>query len=120
MRIQKYNAPRKFQEGGVMPADPAAMGGDPAMMQEGAPQGAPQGGGEDAMMQQVAQVAQEIISSMGPEAAMMLAQVIMEMVQGGGGQAPVGQAPEGEPIFKRGGKICGRLKRGKKLSKCGK
>lgn len=122
MRIQKYNAPRKYQEGGAMPGGPAPMGEDPAMMQGGpqeAPMEGPQGGGEDAMAQQLQQVAQELISQMGPEVAMTLAQIIMEMVQGGG-QGPVGQAPEGEPVFKRGGKICGRLRKGKKINKCGK
>lgn len=104
MRIQKF---RKFQEGGAMPAE--------QMPAEGAPMegGAPAQGGEDQMMQQIAQMAQQIIQQMGPEAAAMLAQIIMEMLQGGGAgapQGPVGGQPEGEPVYRKGGKICGYLR----------
>ena len=58
---------KRYQEGGATPAAPAP---------------APQGG-EEQMMQQLAQMAQEIIQQLGPDAAAMLAQVIMEMLQGG-------------------------------------
>jgi len=94
--------------------------GDPSM-EGGAPMGAEmQGaaGDEQAMMQQLAQVAQQIISQMGPDGAAMLAQLIMEMLQGG--QQPVGSPQEGEPVFKKGGKICGRMKKGAKMNKGGK
>ena len=78
---------KKFQEGGATPAAPAQ---------------APQGG-EEQMMQQLAQMAQEIIQQLGPDAAAMLAQVIMEMLQG----APqeVGAAPEEQQFMRCGGKI---------------
>ena len=73
-----------------------------------APEGAapaPQGGEEQAM-QQIAQMAQEIIQQLGPEAAALLAQAIMELLQGASAQEPVGAAPEGEQQFMRmGGKI---------------
>ncbi len=114
MRIQKFNKVGKFQEGGMMPA------GDPSM-QEGAQMGGEMqqaGADEQAMMQQLAQMAQQIISQMGPDGAAMLAQIIMEMLQGG--QAPVGEQPEGEPVFKKGGKICGRMKKNAKMNKGGK
>lgn len=107
-----------------MPADPSMQGGAP--MEGGAPadqmggEMAAAGGDEQAMVQQLAQIAQQIVSKMGPEAAAMLAQIIMEMLQGGGGPAPVGEQPEGEPVFKKGGKICGRMRRGAKMKKCGK
>lgn len=94
---------RKFQAGGEMPVeDPSAMGGqemesgDAAGMAPGA-----EGGGQEQVMQQLAQLAQQIIQQLGPEAAMALAQMIMQMVQGGG--APMG--PE-QPTFQRlGGRI---------------
>ena len=78
---------KKFQEGGATPAAPAQ---------------APQGG-EEQMMQQLAQMAQEIIQQLGPDAAAMLAQVIMEMLQG----APqeVGAVPEEQQFMRCGGKI---------------
>ena len=55
------------------------------------------------MMQQLAQMAQEIIQQLGPDVAAMLAQVIMEMLQG----APqeVGAAPEEQQFMRCGGKI---------------
>ena len=78
---------KKFQEGGATPAAPAQ---------------APQGG-EEQMMQQLAQMAQEIIQQLGPDAAAMLAQVIMEMLQGA--QQEVGAAPEEQQFMRSGGKI---------------
>ena len=42
----------------------------------------------------------------------------MEMLQGG--QAPVGEPQEGEPVFKKGGKLCGRMKKKAKMNKGGK
>ena len=37
-----------------------------------------------------------------------------------GGQAPVGEPQEGEPVFKKGGKLCGRMKKNAKMNKGGK
>ena len=48
---------------------------------------------------------------MGPDGAAMLAQAIMELLQQMSQQAPVGEQPEGEPVFKKGGKICKRVKK---------
>ena len=75
-----------------MPADPA-MAGAPA---EAAP--APEQGGQDQMMAQLEQMAMEIIQSVGPEGAAMLAEMIMAMLQQGG-------APQGQPVFRKGGKL---------------
>ena len=83
---------RTYQDGGEMPA------GDP--MGGGAPMGGEQGGGD--MTQQIPQIAQAIIQEMGPEAAMMLAEAIMQMVQGQMGGAPE-QAPQGAPAMANGG-----------------
>jgi hypothetical protein len=85
---------KKFQEGGMAPAPEQ---GAPAPEQGGQPQG---GGPEE----QIAAMAQQIIEQLGPEAAAMLAQVIMQMLQGGGEQPQ--QAPQGEPVYaKQGGKL---------------
>ena len=78
---------KRYQEGGATPAAPAP---------------APQGG-EEQMMQQLAQMAQEIIQQLGPDAAAMLAQIIMEMLQGA--QQEVGAAPEEQQFMRCGGKI---------------
>ena len=84
---------KKFQAGGPMPAETAPV--DPAMA-GGAP--APEQGGQDQMMAQLEQMAMEIIQGVGPEGAMMLAEMIMAMLQQGGG------APQ-QPVFRRGGKL---------------
>ena len=85
---------KKFQQGGPMPADPA-MGGAPV---EAAP--APAQGGQDQMMAQLEQMAMEIIQSVGPEGAAMLAEMIMAMLQQGGAPAEGAQ-----PVFRKGGKM---------------
>ena len=78
---------KRYQEGGATPAAPAP---------------APQGG-EEQMMQQLAQMAQEIIQQLGQDAAAMLAQIIMEMLQGA--QQEVGAVPEEQQFMRCGGKI---------------
>lgn len=81
---------KKFQMGGEMSQ------GAPAP-EQGAP-GAPAGGPEE----QIAQMAMEIVQQLGPEAAAMLAQAIMQVLEQGAG----GPAPEGEPVYaKKGGKL---------------
>ena len=95
MKIVKKQV-NKFQEGGAMPVGAAV------------PAEAPQGqGGAD----QIVQIAAQIIQEMGPDGAAMLAQAIMELLQQMSQQAPVGEQPEGEPVFKKGGKICKRVKK---------
>ena len=60
--------------------------------------GAPQGGGAE---EQLAGMAQQIVEQLGPEAAAMLAQIIMQMLQGA-----AEQAPQGQPVYaKKGGKL---------------
>jgi hypothetical protein len=84
---------KKFQMGGPAPAPEQ---GAPAPEQGGQPQG---GGPEE----QIAAMAQQIVEQLGPEAAAMLAEAIMQMVQGGGEPQP---APQGEPVYAReGGKL---------------
>ena len=78
---------KRYQEGGATPAAPAQ---------------APQGG-EEQMMQQLAQIANQLIQELGPDAAAMLAQVIMEMLQGA--QQEVGAVPEEQQFMRCGGKI---------------
>lgn len=77
---------KRFQEGGEMA--PAPQGGEQ--------------GGQGGPEEQIMQMAQQIVQQLGPEAAAMLAQVIMEMLQGGGGEA----APAEAPVYARkGGKL---------------
>jgi hypothetical protein len=84
---------KKYQQGGPMPAEAAP---------------APEMGGQDQMMAQLEQMAMEIIQSIGPEGAAMLAEMIMQMLQSA--QQPVGAPAEGQPVFRRGGKLARRVK----------
>jgi len=68
---------KKLQMGGPAP-EAAPQGGAPAPEQGGQAQG---GGPEE----QIAAMAQQIVEQLGPEAAAMLAEMIMQMLQGAGG-----------------------------------
>jgi hypothetical protein len=81
---------KKFQEGGPAPEQAPAQGQEAG--------GAPQEGNPE---EQLAGMAQQIIQQLGPEAAAALAQMIMQMLQGGGEEAP-----QGQPQYQRqGGKL---------------
>jgi hypothetical protein len=95
MRFIDKTAVRRYQQGG--PVGDPAMAGAPV---EAAP--APAQGGQDQMMAQLEQMAMEIIQSVGPDAAAMLAEMIMAMLQQGGAPAEGAQ-----PVFRKGGKIAG-------------
>ena len=90
---------KKFQEGGSAPA---------------APQQAPQQGGVE---EQLAQVAQQILDSLmqalgDPQAVAMVLQMAMEMLQSAAQE--VGAAPaEGQQFMRKGGKICKKACGGK-------
>ena len=74
---------KKFQMGGEMPAEQAPQGGQPAAGPE----------------EQIMMMAQEIVSQLGPEGAMMLAEAIAQMVQQVG-------APQQAPAYaKKGGRL---------------
>lgn len=74
-------------------------------------QGAPAGGGQEEMMAQLQQMAQQIIQQLGPDAAAALAQMIMEMLQGAGGAPETGApAEEGQPVYRAGGRLSYRRK----------
>lgn len=75
------------------------------MPQEGAPQEQMPQGGEMGPEEQIMMMAEEIVGQLGPEAAMMLAEAIAMMVQGGGegGGEPM---PQEAPAYaRRGGKL---------------
>jgi hypothetical protein len=97
--LEKYakTGTRKFQDGGAMPAEPAAP--------------APQGGGNDieGMLTQYAQ-------TRDPQLAVAIADALVEMMSAQqGGAAPEGAAPamakggrmgySPAPMFKKGGKL---------------
>ncbi len=98
---------KKFQEGGMAPGmDPAAQGAPVGPEVQGAPAGAEQ----DPIMQ-IAQVAAQALQTQDCEAAMAVCEAFLALLQestGGAAQAPVEEVPQGEPVFKKGGKLVGR------------
>lgn len=108
MRIRFNNNVRRYQEGGPMPVE----GGE-----------APQQG-QDPVMELV-QMAQQALEGQDCQAAMAVCDGLLQLVSGGqgGGQAapagPEGAAPapeaapeaapeEGEPVYRRGGRLIRR------------
>ena len=79
-------------------------------LQEGGPAPAPapeEGGGQDPMVQLV-QMAQQAVEGQDCEAAMAVCEGFLQLVQSAqGGGAP---APEGQPVYKTGGKFVKRVK----------
>lgn len=84
MKVRKT---RFLQEGGAMPQEqaPAQGGGNPE--------------------EQLAAIAQDIIQQLGPDAAEAVAEMILQMLQGGG-QAPAEQAPV---MARSGGRLIKRF-----------
>ena len=88
---------KKFQMGGEMPQEEMMDPGmDPGM--DPAQQGGEMGGSPE---EQLMMMAEEIVGHLGPEAAMMLAEAIAMMVQGGGEPMP----QEAPAYARRGGKL---------------
>ena len=123
MNIRFRNVPvvgvKKFQQGG--PVDAPAEGGalaEAPMEEEPAEQpkegGTPQGGGDPMeMLMQIGQMAAQALQSQDCNAAMQacdgIVQFIQMMQQGGG--APQQEAPQGEPVYRRGGKLVGYIRK---------
>lgn len=86
----------KFQEGGAMPANAPTPAQDPVQM--------------------LAEMAMQALQGQDCQMAMQVCEGFVALIQQamGGGQTPVGQAPEGEPVFKKGGKMVKRKKCAKK------
>lgn len=82
----------KFQEGGPMPAETA--------QQQPAPEQS-----QDPIVQLVT-MAQQALQEQNCEAAMAVCEGLMQLVQG----AQQGQQPEGQPVYKKGGKLAKVIK----------
>lgn len=95
---------KKFQQGGEMaPAEPAA-----------APEAAPadtaptEGGGQDPIMM-LAEAATQALQAQDCQIAMQVCEGLVSLLQQMAGGAP--QEPQGEPVFKKGGKLLRRIKK---------
>lgn len=104
---------KKFQQGGpVAPEaapteEPTVNGGAP--VEEGAPQEAPQEGGEQDPIMMLAQMSAQALQAQDCQMAMQVCQAFLEVVQQMQGQAP--QEPQGEPVFQKGGRLAYRMKK---------
>ena len=109
--------PKKFQQGGQVeaPAEGEPMPGEG--MQEGAPEGepapeegAPEEGGEQDPMMQLAQMFVQGLQNQDCQMLMQGAQMFLQLLQQSqGGEQP--QEPQGEPVFRRGGRLAYRIKK---------
>ena len=96
---------RKFQEGGAMPTS------DQTQVSPEDQGGAPQDQGQDPMAQ-LLQAAAQAVQSQDCQTAMQVCQMLVQMAQQGAGPAPEeGTAEEGEPVYKKGGRLCRRIKK---------
>jgi hypothetical protein len=99
-----------YQEGGAMaPAEEAPV---EAPQEQGNPMD---------MLMQLAQMAVQALQNQDANMAMQVCEGLVQfvqMVQGGGEAAPA--EPESEPVYKKGGKLCKRVKKeacGSKMKK---
>ena len=92
-----------FQDGGAIPT----QGGEAAPAQ-----GAPQEGGQQDPLAMLVQMAQQALQSQDHQAAFAVCDGLIKLVQqmmqqqGGGGEQAA--APQGEPVYARGGKLVRR------------
>ena len=104
-------SPRKFQQGGPVEAPVGAEAGEQMPEEGGAPEeeqmpeeGAPEGGGEQDPMMQLAQMFAQGLQNQDCQMLMQGAQMFLQLLQQSqGGEQP--QEPQGEPVFRRGGRL---------------
>ena len=97
---------RKFQAGG-----PAAPAQDQQAHAGGAESAqAPQGGeqGQDPLMQ-IAQAASQALQNQDCDTAFAVCQAFIQLIQQSGGGEQQQAAPEGEPVYRAGGKLVKRV-----------
>ena len=90
---------KKFQQGGEMaPAEPAA-----------APEAAPEQGGEQDPIMMLAEAATQALQAQDCQMAMQVCEGLISLLQQMAGGTP--QEAQGEPVFKKGGKLVRRIKK---------
>lgn len=90
MKIQ----PRKFQVGGEMEAP----------VEEPMPAETPEQGAQQDPLMQLAEMAAQALQSQDPNMAFQVCQALLELIQAAQG----GGAPQGQPVFRKGGIISKR------------
>ena len=111
MKITYKNAvkqTKKFQQGG--PVDAPAEGAEAPVSQEEAPEEqAPEEGGQEDPMMQLAQLFTQGLQNQDCQMLAQGAQMFLQLVeqsQGGGAEEP-----QGEPVFRKGGRLAYRIKK---------
>lgn len=94
---------KKFQMGGEMPAGAPAPGAAPV---EAAP--APAAGGDPLM--EIAQLFAQGLQTGDCNLLAQGAEAFLMLLQQASAPAPMEAAPQGQPVFKKGGKLVGRKK----------
>ena len=87
------NKTQKFQDGGQMAQPEAAP----------MPAEAPQQGGDP--MQMLIEAAMAAVQNQDPNMAMEVCMMLLELAGVAPSQAPVGAPAEGQPVFRKGGKM---------------
>ena len=112
MKITYKNAvkqTKKFQQGG--PVEAPADGAEAPVSQEEAPEGpAPEEGGQGDPMMQLAQLFAQGLQNQDCQMLAQGAQMFLQLMEQsqGGGQP---QEPQGEPVFRKGGRLAYRIKK---------
>lgn len=111
MKITYKNAvkqTKKFQQGG--PVDAPAEGAEAPVSQEEAPEEpAPEEEGQENSMMQLAQLFAQGLQNQDCQMLAQGAQMFLQLVeqsQGGGAEEP-----QGEPVFRKGGRLAYRIKK---------
>lgn len=111
MKITYKNAvkqTKKFQQGG--PVGTPADGAEAPVSQEEAPEEpAPEEGGQEDPMMQLAQLFAQGLQNQDCQMLAQGAQMFLQLVeqsQGGGAEEP-----QGEPVFRKGGRLAYRIKK---------
>lgn len=97
---------KKYQMGGEMPAGAPAPGVAPV---EAAPASAPAQAGGDPLME-IAQLFAQGLQTGDCNLLAQGAEAFLMLLQQASAPAPMDAAPQGQPVFKKGGRIVGRKK----------
>jgi hypothetical protein len=97
---------KKYQMGGEMPAGAPAPGAAPV---EAAPAPAPEQAGGDPLME-IAQLFAQGLQTGDCNLLAQGAEAFLMLLQQASAPAPMEAVPQGQPVFKKGGKLVGRKK----------
>ncbi len=105
IKNMNYGTARKFQEGGQMaPETEAPVDEVPVGQAQEAPQ-------EQDPMMVMAQTAMQALQNNDCQAAMQVCEMFIQLIQEAQGRAPQQEEPQGEPVYRAGGKLAYRIRK---------